>query len=464
MAEAGVPLVGVRQLDALGPKGAFRARNRREVTDVSGTAVAELSLVPAPFVNRSLSALRRSRPAPVDERVRRIIVAAGLFATAELDGLTADTYRYLVARTGGVPISEVTEAVGRVADRLRAVQETLALARPAGAVSDLCDPLTRTGRAAWTRKGEVFAVHSAGNHPGTHSLWPEALALGYRVAVRPSRREPFTPHRLVTALRRAGFGDDVVFLPTDHERASALVRGADLALVYGGDDVVRAYGNDRHVLLQGPGRSKVLITADVDWRDHLDTIVDSVAGRAGVGCVNATAVLIEGDPAPLCEALTERLAALPSLPPEHPRAVLPVQPVSTARAIADYLRGRAGGARPWLGADTVVDELSDGGAVLRPAVHQLDSSGAPELGAELPFPCVWVAPWRAEEGVVPLRDSLVLTALTRRDDLLDQLLAEPTVANLYTGDVATHWMRPGLPHDGYLADFLMRTKAVVRDG
>ncbi|NEA04199.1 aldehyde dehydrogenase family protein, partial [Streptomyces sp. SID10116] len=152
------------------------------------------------------------------------------------------------------------------------------------------------------------------------SLWPEALALGFRVAVRPSRREPFTPHRLVSALRLAGFGnDEIALLPTDHAGADAVLRGADLGLVYGGEDVVRKYGADPTVLLQGPGRSKVLLTADVDWRDHLDTIVDSVAGRGGTGCVNATAVLVEGDPTPLCEALAERFSALPSLPPEHPK-------------------------------------------------------------------------------------------------------------------------------------------------
>ena len=51
---------------------------------------------------------------------------------------------------------------------------------------------------------EVFAVHASGNSPGVHGLWLQALALGYRVAIRPSRREPFTGHRLISALRQAG--------------------------------------------------------------------------------------------------------------------------------------------------------------------------------------------------------------------------------------------------------------------
>ncbi|MET7360537.1 aldehyde dehydrogenase family protein [Streptomyces sp. NPDC005562] len=416
-------------------------------------------------MSRALSTMRRAHPAPPAERLRRIAAAADLFATGAVAGLTVPDYCHLVSRVGGVPITEVSSAVERIAERLRSLAAGLDQARPAGAVTDWRDPLTRAaGRAVHTRRGDVFAVHAAGNHPGTHSLWPEALALGFRVAVRPSRREPFTPHRLVTALRTAGFGnDEITLLPTDHAGADNVLRGADLGLVYGGEDVVRKYGADPTVLLQGPGRSKILVTADVDWRDHLDTLVDSVAGRGGTGCVNTTAILVEGDPTPLCEALAERFAALPSLPPDHPKAVLPVQPAPGARAIADYVSRRAAGARAWLGADTVADELGDGSAVLRPSVHQLDRADAPQLGAELPFPCVWVAPWRPAEGIAPLRDTLVLTALTAQEPLLDALLAEPTIANLYVGDHPTHWMRPGLPHDGHLSDFLMRTKTVVRD-
>ena len=63
------------------------------------------------------------------------------------------------------------------------------------------------------------------------AAWPQALALGYRVAVRPSRREPFTGHRLVHALRQSGFRDhDVMFLPTDYA-------GADVVVLLNGDRI-----------------------------------------------------------------------------------------------------------------------------------------------------------------------------------------------------------------------------------
>ena len=75
----------------------------------------------------------------------------------------------------------VADAVGSAFDAIRP-------ARPAGAALDWREERTRGGAAVWARRGEVFAVHAAGNGPGVHGLWPQALALGYRVAVRPSRR------------------------------------------------------------------------------------------------------------------------------------------------------------------------------------------------------------------------------------------------------------------------------------
>lgn len=450
-------------LDALGPSGPYRARNRRVVPDVSGTAVAELSMVPRLYVDRALAALRRAPVLPVAERTAALADAARIFLGDTVEGLSFETYERSVSRVSGVPISIVRRAAAEIAEAAEQAHRSAYGARPCGAVTDWRDPATRDGSGVWTRRGDVFAVHAAGNHPAPHALWLEALALGYHVAVRPSRREPFTPHRLVAALRAAGFGPErVALLPTDHDGADAILAGADLGLVYGGDDVVRKYAGDARVLVQGPGRSKILITADTDWRERLDTIVDSISFHGGVACLNTTAVLVEGDPGPLAAAIAERLAALPSLPPDDDRAVLPVQGAESARTVERYLRAQARESKAWLGGEGILEELGDGSTVLRPAVHQLDSADDRRLGVELPFPCVWVAPWSPEDGVAPLRGSLVLTVMTRDDELVDRLLDEPTISNVYHGDHPTYWLEPGVPHDGFLGEFLMRSKTVLR--
>jgi hypothetical protein len=111
----------------------------------------------------------------------------------------------------------------------------------------------------------------------------------------------------------------------------------------------------------------------------------------------------------------------------------------------------------------VVALLSDGCAALRPAVHLMATPDTAKLNVELPFPCVWVSPWSRSDSLVPLRHSLVVNAITNDEDLIDDLLAEPTIANVYRGHHPTYYGAPEIPHDGFLADFLMRNKGFIRD-
>jgi len=218
----------------------------------------------------------------------------------------------------------VTRAgAGVVADAVATAFDAVRPARPVGAVLDWREERTRTGGAVWARRERCSRCMP----PGT-ARRPRPLAAGARaglsVAVRPSRREPLTAHRLVNALLCSGFRpEDAVYLPTDHGGADEIIRSADLAMVYGGQDVVDKYASDPTVMVNGPGRTKILITADRDWRDHIDLIVDSIANLGGMACVNTTAVLYEGDPVPLAKAIAERLAAIEPLPSEDERAILP---------------------------------------------------------------------------------------------------------------------------------------------
>ncbi len=453
-------------IDALGPQGEFRTRNREVIMSTAGVPVAELSLVPPLYVSRTIGAQRKAKPLSATDRELALVNAAEVFATAVIGGLDFDTYVELASRISGLPIAVTRAGARGVADAVATAFDAVRPARPVGAALDWREERTRSGSAVWARRGEVFAVHAAGNGPGVHGLWPQALALGYRVAVRPSRREPLTAHRLVNALRRSGFRpEDAVFLPTDHGGADEIIRSADLAMVYGGQDVVDKYANDPAVTVNGPGRTKILITADRDWRDYIDLIVDSIANLGGMACVNTTAVLYEGDPVPLAHAITERLATIEPLPSEDERAILPTQPVDKAQALAHYLATNAAGTTPLLAADQVVAALGGGYAALRPAVHVLAEPGSgkltDKLNIELPFPCVWVSPWSRDDGVAPLRNSLVVTAITGDEELIDDLLAEPTVTNVYAGNHPTYYSAPEIPHDGFLADVLMRNKGFI---
>ena len=88
------------------------------------------------------------------------------------------------------------------------------------------------------------------------------------------------------------------------------------------------------------------ITADQDWRDYLDVVTDSIANLGGIACVNTTAVLYEGDPTPLAQAIGERLSAIVVLPAEDERAILPTQNIDPATALARHLATVAAGTTP----------------------------------------------------------------------------------------------------------------------
>lgn len=453
------------QIEILGPSGPYRTRNRMTITEVTGRAIAELSLAPIPFVSRAMSALRKASRASHEFRLDAIARAGEAFLRGTVAGLTAEAYQHIVARTTGLGITEVRSAAQKIATHAARAWEWAQFARPRGVIASQSDPAAHKGAGLWVRRGDIFGVHAAGNHPAIHGVWLQALALGYRVAVRPSRREPLTPHRLISALRDAGFtNDQILLLPTDHEAADEMIRVSDLAMVFGGRDVIDKYSGV-NLLPQGPGRSKILVTADVDWRDQIELVVTSASLGGGTGCTNATSILVEGDVSvatAFAEAVAERLARIPSLPPEDEEALLPVQSVGDARGIEAFLLESARGTKPILGGDGIVDELGDGSAALRPAVHVVNTAEDLQTsGIELAFPCLWFAPWSQDDGAGPLRNTLNLVIIGGNEPLIDSALNNRSIRNVYVGAVPSYFSAPNMPHDGYLSEFLMRAKGFV---
>ncbi|MFC7587843.1 aldehyde dehydrogenase family protein [Nonomuraea antimicrobica] len=339
------------RLPALTHRGRVETRAVETVHGVDGSALAVLSLCPDLLVAQAVQAQRRAPAPPPRERAARLAEAARRFRTDVLGGLSFAEHCDHVTRVSGHNRS-LTEQLSRaVADAIEQAPERADQARPNGSARAWSDIGRRSGSGVWTRRGETLGAVLSGNLPTIQNGWLQALALGYRVAVRPSRREPFTAYRVVEALRAAGFRDtDAVYLPSAHTGATALLRRADLGLVYGGDDVKTRYEGSATIKVGGPGRSKTLVD-----RAHVlpeavesvvEAVVESVTALSGVACVNTTAVFVEGDhtrfAADLAAALTARARARQTTP-EHlgPRVT-----DDTARAIVDHLRRRAAHARP----------------------------------------------------------------------------------------------------------------------
>lgn len=72
-------------VDALGPHGAYRARNRLTIPDVAGHPLAELSLVPKLFVTRAMTALHKAQTLPLEKRLDALARAGKLFACGVME-------------------------------------------------------------------------------------------------------------------------------------------------------------------------------------------------------------------------------------------------------------------------------------------------------------------------------------------------------------------------------------------
>jgi hypothetical protein len=110
---------GLVVVDALGPTGEYRTRTREVITDTSGVAVAELSIVPGLYATRSLAAQRKVRPLAVGHREALLAKAADIFTNSVMGGLTFDQYVDLASRVSGLPISVTGAGAGGVADAAR---------------------------------------------------------------------------------------------------------------------------------------------------------------------------------------------------------------------------------------------------------------------------------------------------------------------------------------------------------
>lgn len=452
-------------LPLLRPSGEHHSLDRQPVVAVDGSPLAEVHMAPAMLMPRVVDELRDADDDDQGHRLAVLSRAGELFETATVGGQTPEGYSANQARCSGVPVNVVRRSLGRLRDETGSMAETVAAQRPRGTrrVEPVAGPTTANcdAAAAWVQKARVLGVIAPSNHPATHAGWLQALALGYRVAVRPGRRDVFTPWRLAHSLFEAGLRRGALaILPGTHAAADALVEAVDLALVYGNESTVERYRGAARVMVRGPGRSKILVD-DALSDTTLDFLADAVAADAGVRCTNASAILVAGDHVSVAEALAERLARLPSLPPTDKSAVLPVLPAAEARAVRAWLDARLDGATDLVterGGGPVAD-LGDGTAALRPAVITSDRLDHPHLGTELPFPCVWVGPWCAKQGLGPLKRSLAVTLLTANETLVRSALVEPSIRRVLWGPVPAWSSGPGLPHDGHLGQFLMEAKA-----
>jgi acyl-CoA reductase-like NAD-dependent aldehyde dehydrogenase len=427
----------------------YHTRRKQEISDVTGRIVGESSLIPAVYIQDKIIQMREASSLSLLQRCERLKNAAQIYEEATLANLKPEEYVTLVTNVTGLPQSVIRNSLATISCNLHHIDEILQTATPAGAVWEISDPEVNTGCSLFSRRGDVVSIIAAGNGPGVHALWPQAIAMGYRTLVRPSCREPFTAQRLVYALEQAGLEEYTALIPTDYKGAETLIAQSDLAIVYGGPEVADRYCNNPRVLVQGPGRSKIVVGKDICHDEAVAVVAQSVLSLGGAACVSASAVLVEDGFAEFAEKLRQELKI---------RVQSQSPPLGRQQEVDIYEELLKFDDVPW-----IYDRDCSQGYHLIPHVSVVKNAFDSKVQRELPFPCVTVAPFNSEDAYKALSNSLVVTVLSRQMKLINKVVADTTIANVYVGNIPTTWMDYRVPHDGYLADFLMCNRGIRVD-
>ena len=450
-------------------RAGYASLERQTLTGFDGSPVGEATITPSLMVHdlarRTSSALRAL---PIHTVLDAFGRAADIFCDGRPDGLAPEEYVRNASLTSGLPLSITRQqTLGLFPSGMRMMGRFLEVQSPGGLeVFDSHLYQASGARIALVPRGRNVGFLMPGNHPATHFMWLCALAMKMPVIVRPSSDDLFTPYRLVTSLLDAGLPEDAVaFVPGGHDLVDTIVQACSLSVLFGGQGLADRYASNRNVRIHGPGRSKVVVLSDADFGHTVDLVCRLVMDDAGRGCINGSAVIVEGGAGKLAAAVAAALEAVPLRSPLVEGAQLGAVRPREADAYNAFIDNGLGSAReltPGRGRRVATVE---GIAVMRPTVIEVTSFEHPLFGMELPFPFVVFAPAASRQELVrAARHSLAVVIAGQDEALAQELLLEPTVDKVFEGGALSTEFDPLEPHEGFLLDFLFHKKALRSGG
>ena len=445
-----------------------------------GTVVAEVSQANSGMVRRDLRKQGQRaavlRAMPIAERIERCAAAARIFMEDTLPlssgGGTQSVAEYIEAlsSTSGLPHRFCRGNMAKIAHVMAEMPAILA-----GLTRGMDPNVLDTGIGdhggvpVWyTPTTDALGAVLPSNSPGVHSLWVPAIALGVPVVLKPGREEPWTPMRIARAMMAAGIPPEAFSLyPTDHEGSATILESCGRSLLFGDARTTAPYVDDPRVEIHGPGRSKVILGADVieDWRDYLDVIVASVTDNGGRSCINASSVFVPSHGDEIAAALAERMGAIEPRPAEDEAAPLAAfANAAFAQAIdASITQSIENGGATELTSRPAgrLVEL-EGSTYLLPTVVRCASLEHPLANTEYLFPFTSVVEVPQDEVLDKIGTSLVVTAITRDPEFLARLTRSGDIHRLNLGPVPTSRVEWDQPHEGNLFEFLYERRALQR--
>lgn len=308
------------------------------------------------------------------------------------------------------------------------------------------------------------------NSPGVHSLWVPAFPLKIPLVLKPGSAEPWTPFRIIQALIRAGAPTEAFsFYPTDHAGVGEILRSCQRGIIFGDSSSTGLWSNDPRIEVHGPGYSKIVIGEDCidQWEQYLDVMVNSIADNGGRSCVNASGIWVPSHAEEISEAVAARLAQIVPRAADDEKALLaPFVDPNVATRISQMIdQGLTEpGARDVTAKHRQGDRLTQwqNCSYLLPTLVLCDNSEHSLANKEFLFPFASVVRISQEQVPEALGPSLVVTAITSDQELIQKLVTSPNIDRLNIGPVPTNHVSWDQPHEGNLFEHLYGRRAFQR--
>ncbi|MGH1364772.1 MAG: aldehyde dehydrogenase family protein [Calditrichia bacterium] len=306
------------------------------------------------------------------------------------------------------------------------------------------------------------------NSPGVHSLWIQAIALKVPVVLKPGSQEPWTPYRIAQSFMAAGCPPEVFgYYPTSYDGAREILLRTGRSMFFGDKNTVAPWKNDKRVQIHGPGWSKVLFGEDQvdDFNQHLDVVEHSVVANGGRSCINASGLWVPRRGREIAEELAKRLAKVTATTMDDPNAQIAA---FANKKLAYMLNDAIDSQLQTEGAEDLTAKYREGSRLvelddcvfLLPTVVYCEDPQHPLASSEYLFPFVTVVEVPQDRILNEMGPTLVVSAITKDQNYVNELFASPNVERLNIGPVPTMKIAWDQPHEGNLFEHLYRQRAL----
>lgn len=455
-------------INAIFPGRKFVSSNKIEIKNLKNQLVAEMDIIPSVLVYKIRRNLLKSEYQNITSIAECFKKARSIFLNDEVDNINYNEHIKNVHTVTGLPLETISKSMLKLADEFINLPKEILEEVPNGSGFIESKVGINRSKVYWVPKGKILSVIAPGNNPLVHRSWLEALASGYKIIIRPSNRDPFTPYRLIKSLLLAGLSEDMIaFIPGEHDITDAIVEAGDYSLIFGNNILVDKYKKLNNTILRGPGYSKLYLDSTSQLSDDVveNIIVKDVLKDGGAKCSNLSGIIYNSVKKFPVESAINKIINEDSCGWLDKQGKLPLFSLNTANNLYKFLKQlKQTGLENirFSNLDDVIIDLGDGICSIRPIVFKLSNLTEKFKNYELPFPTFWAYEINDDDIDMDfLKNTLYLDLISENKMLKYKCLIEPSIKKIVTHFNECSILNSNLPHDGYMLEKLFFAKAII---